>query len=146
MGEEFSNMKMISLTHPAPSHPCDQRGWSAADDPQFFYNRSSGLAGTPPARFRRFQITYASMISCRLLQWVTLFLLTTATFTESRRPPWLRTIGNDFVCTRVLPDGEVERRIQKGRISAIETTVELAPEPTDSPFSRHRVRRESPKS
>ncbi|GIX80781.1 group 3 secretory phospholipase A2 [Caerostris darwini] len=77
---------------------------------------------------------YASMISCRLLQWVTLFLLTTATFTESRRPPWLRTIGNDFVCTRVLPDGEVERRIQKGRISAIETTVELAAEPTDSPF------------
>ncbi|GFY01871.1 acidic phospholipase A2 PA4 [Trichonephila clavipes] len=77
---------------------------------------------------------YASMTPSRIRQWVTLLLLTAATSSDSRRPPWLRTAGNDFVCTRVLPDGEVERRIQKGRISAIETTVELVPDSTDSPF------------
>ncbi|XP_054713542.1 uncharacterized protein LOC129223001 [Uloborus diversus] len=71
------------------------------------------------------------MTSRRLQEWVTLFLLTAATSSESRQPYWLRSGEYDFVCTRVLPDGEVERRIHRGRISAIETTVELIPGSTD---------------
>ncbi|CAL1281521.1 unnamed protein product [Larinioides sclopetarius] len=170
MGEEFSNMKMISLTHPAPLLPPvireGGRQQTISASPQFFHNRSSGLAGTPPARFRlrrsrgfpaslnrgnpptktRGRNIFKAILNEIILflslllgvgdthKWVTLFLLTAATTGETRRPPWLRTIGNDFVCTRVLPDGEVERRIQKGRISAIETTVELPPDSTDSPY------------
>ncbi|XP_035228922.1 uncharacterized protein LOC118201019 [Stegodyphus dumicola] len=72
------------------------------------------------------------MTSCRLRQWVTLLLLTAATSSESRRPAWLRANKYDFVCTRVLPDGEVERRIHKGHVSTIETTVELVPIPSES--------------
>lgn len=76
--------------------------------------------------------SYASMTSCRIRQWVTTLLLLTAA--ESRQTPTRFHGGgssNDFVCTRALPDGEVERRIQKGRVSAIETTVELSDQGSD---------------
>ncbi|GFR23146.1 PA2c domain-containing protein [Trichonephila clavata] len=153
MGEEFSNMKMISLTHPAPLLPPEIREGGRQQTisvlPQSFFR----IGWDPSRTLSTARITwpacistqkrptdentgdkYASMTPSRIRQWVTLLLLTAATSSDSRRPPWLRTVGNDFVCTRVLPDGEVERRIQKGRISAIETTVELVPDSTDSPF------------
>lgn len=76
--------------------------------------------------------SYASMTPCCIRQWVTtLLLLSAAGAAESRliqdEPIPRFYFGYDFVCSRVLPDGEVERRIHKGHISAIETTVELAP-------------------
>ncbi|KAG8184715.1 hypothetical protein JTE90_013101 [Oedothorax gibbosus] len=85
---------------------------------------------------------YASMTPHRLRLWVVLLLFALSSSTESHRTPWQRAVpynGNnfgDFVCTRVLSDGEVERRIHKGRISAIETTVELVnPTPDNQVFS-----------
>ncbi|XP_071038008.1 uncharacterized protein [Parasteatoda tepidariorum] len=74
------------------------------------------------------------MTPVRLRQWLTLFLLTATASSEVHRTRY-SSKKYDFVCTRVLQDGELEIRIQRGHVSAIETTVELATEEytTESP-------------